>query len=47
VTESPALPVSVDRSSSTPLAVQLADALRAAAADGRLRTGDRLPSRCG
>ncbi|MGX7824859.1 PLP-dependent aminotransferase family protein [Actinokineospora sp. 24-640] len=44
MTESPALPVSVDRSSSTPLAVQLADALRAAAADGRLRAGDRLPS---
>ncbi|GGS51927.1 MocR-like pyridoxine biosynthesis transcription factor PdxR [Actinokineospora fastidiosa] len=42
--ESPALPVSVDRSSGTPLAVQLADALRAAAADGRLRAGDRLPS---
>ncbi|MFC5290836.1 PLP-dependent aminotransferase family protein [Actinokineospora guangxiensis] len=41
---SPALPVAVDRAAATPLAVQLADALRAAAADGRLRAGDRLPS---
>ncbi|GGP47276.1 MocR-like pyridoxine biosynthesis transcription factor PdxR [Saccharothrix coeruleofusca] len=39
-----ALPVSLDRASPEPLAVQLADALRAAAADGRLRSGDRLPS---
>jgi GntR family transcriptional regulator/MocR family aminotransferase len=39
-----ALPVTVDRASAEPLAVQLADALRAAAADGRLRLGDRLPS---
>jgi GntR family transcriptional regulator/MocR family aminotransferase len=44
VTQPPALPVTVDRESSTPLAVQLADALRDAAADGRLRSGDRLPS---
>lgn len=42
--ESPALPVAVDRASAVPLAVQLADALRDAAADGRLRAGDRLPS---
>jgi GntR family transcriptional regulator/MocR family aminotransferase len=40
----PAPPVSLDRESGTPLAVQLADALRSAAADGRLRSGDRLPS---
>ncbi|GAA3866067.1 PLP-dependent aminotransferase family protein [Saccharothrix violaceirubra] len=38
------LPVTVDRNSSEPLAVQLADAVRAAATDGRLRSGDRLPS---
>jgi len=37
-------PVLLDRGSGTPLAVQLADALRAAAASGTLRTGDRLPS---
>lgn len=40
----PVPPVTLDRESDTPLAVQLADALRAAAADGRLRSGDRLPS---
>ncbi|MDV6013484.1 PLP-dependent aminotransferase family protein [Haloechinothrix sp. LS1_15] len=40
----PALPVSLDRSSGTPLAVQLADALRDAATEGHLRAGDRLPS---
>ncbi|MCE7007823.1 PLP-dependent aminotransferase family protein [Kibdelosporangium philippinense] len=40
----PAPPVTLDRESETPLAVQLADALRSAAADGRLRSGDRLPS---
>ena len=40
----PALPVVLDRAASTPLAVQLAEELRAAAADGRLRIGDRLPS---
>nr|WP_042183258.1 PLP-dependent aminotransferase family protein [Kibdelosporangium sp. MJ126-NF4]CEL15394.1 Predicted transcriptional regulator of pyridoxine metabolism [Kibdelosporangium sp. MJ126-NF4]CTQ92203.1 Predicted transcriptional regulator of pyridoxine metabolism [Kibdelosporangium sp. MJ126-NF4] len=40
----PAPPVTLDRESDTPLAVQLADALRTAAADGRLRSGDRLPS---
>ncbi|MBE1464849.1 PLP-dependent aminotransferase family protein [Kibdelosporangium phytohabitans] len=40
----PAPPVTLDRESDTPLAVQLADALRSAAADGRLRSGDRLPS---
>lgn len=37
-------PVVLDRSSGTPLSVQLADALRAAAAEGTLRPGDRLPS---
>ncbi len=44
MTESPALPVTLDRASPTPLAVQLAEELRAAAGDGRLRSGDRLPS---
>ncbi|RJQ85319.1 MocR-like pyridoxine biosynthesis transcription factor PdxR [Amycolatopsis panacis] len=39
-----ALPVSLNRTSGTPLAVQLADALREAAAGGHLRGGDRLPS---
>jgi GntR family transcriptional regulator/MocR family aminotransferase len=39
-----ALPVSLDRASDVPLAVQLADALRESAADGHLRGGDRLPS---
>ncbi|MFD9892821.1 PLP-dependent aminotransferase family protein [Amycolatopsis sp. NPDC059027] len=39
-----ALPVSLDRDAPTPLAVQLADALRHAAASGHLRGGDRLPS---
>jgi GntR family transcriptional regulator/MocR family aminotransferase len=39
-----ALPVTLDRTSAEPLAVQLADALRTAAAEGRLRSGDRLPS---
>ncbi|WP_406642192.1 PLP-dependent aminotransferase family protein [Amycolatopsis sp. WGS_07] len=39
-----ALPVSLDREAATPLAVQLADALREAAAGGHLRGGDRLPS---
>src|SRR6059058_4894463 len=39
-----ALPVSLDRDTGTPLAVQLADALREAAAAGHLRGGDRLPS---
>lgn len=39
-----ALPVALDRDSGVPLAVQLADALRAAAAGGHLRGGDRLPS---
>ncbi|GLZ35487.1 GntR family transcriptional regulator [Lentzea sp. NBRC 105346] len=38
------LPITLDRESAEPLAVQLADALRSAAADGRLRSGDRLPS---
>ncbi|MFC5236892.1 PLP-dependent aminotransferase family protein [Pseudonocardia zijingensis] len=37
-------PLSLDRSAGRPLAVQLADALRAATADGTLRAGDRLPS---
>ncbi len=38
------LPLSVDRDGSSPLAVQIADELRTAATDGRLRGGDRLPS---
>ncbi|RBY91574.1 PLP-dependent aminotransferase family protein [Blastococcus sp. TBT05-19] len=37
-------PVLLDRTSRTPLSVQLADALRTATADGTLRPGDRLPS---
>ena len=37
-------PVVLDRRSGTPLSVQLADALRAAAVGGTLRPGDRLPS---
>jgi GntR family transcriptional regulator/MocR family aminotransferase len=40
----PTLPIDLRRDSPTPLAVQLADALRAAAAAGHLRSGDRLPS---
>ncbi len=44
MSDSPALPVTLDRRSTTPLAVQLAEELRAAAGDGRLRSGDRLPS---
>nr|WP_033414954.1 PLP-dependent aminotransferase family protein [Actinomycetospora chiangmaiensis] len=36
--------VVLDRSASTPLAVQVADGLRTAALDGRLRTGDRVPA---
>ncbi|WP_020671140.1 PLP-dependent aminotransferase family protein [Amycolatopsis nigrescens] len=39
-----ALPVSLDRRSGIPLAVQLADALRESASAGHLRGGDRLPS---
>jgi GntR family transcriptional regulator/MocR family aminotransferase len=39
-----ALPIDLRRDSTTPLAVQLADTLRAAAAAGHLRSGDRLPS---
>jgi len=39
-----ALPLTLDRESEIPLAVQLADALRDSAADGHLRGGDRLPS---
>jgi GntR family transcriptional regulator / MocR family aminotransferase len=42
--QTPTLPLSLDRDSPTPLAVQLAEELRAAAGDGRLRSGDRLPS---
>ena len=38
------LPIELHRDSATPLAVQLADTLRAAAAAGHLRGGDRLPS---
>ncbi|MGY1602785.1 aminotransferase-like domain-containing protein [Geodermatophilus sp. SYSU D00815] len=37
-------PVVLDREAGRPLAVQLADALRVAAAAGTLRRGDRLPS---
>lgn len=37
-------PVVLDRGSGAPLSVQLAGALRQAAADGTLRPGDRLPS---
>ncbi|WP_137815607.1 MocR-like pyridoxine biosynthesis transcription factor PdxR [Gandjariella thermophila] len=43
-TTPPELPITLDRSATEPLAVQLADALRAAAAAGQLRSGDRLPS---
>ncbi|WP_158890286.1 PLP-dependent aminotransferase family protein [Amycolatopsis anabasis] len=39
-----ALPVTLDRESGVPLAVQLADALRESASTGHLRGGDRLPS---
>ncbi|WP_197320943.1 PLP-dependent aminotransferase family protein [Saccharomonospora sp. NB11] len=38
------LPLTLDRDSAVPLAVQLADALREAASGGHLRGGDRLPS---
>ena len=38
------LPITLAREAVTPLAVQLADTLRAAAAAGQLRSGDRLPS---
>ena len=41
---STALPVTLDRESDVPLAVQLADALRKSASHGHLRGGDRLPS---
>lgn len=44
MTQDTALPVTLDRATGVPLAVQLADALRAAAATGHLRGGDRLPS---
>ncbi len=37
-------PLVLDRASTVPLAVQLADALRAATANGSLHAGDRLPS---
>jgi len=37
-------PLPLDRTVAVPLAVQLADALRAATASGGLRAGDRLPS---
>ncbi len=40
----PVPPVVLDRSCPRPLATQLADALRAAAAVGAVRAGDRLPS---
>jgi GntR family transcriptional regulator / MocR family aminotransferase len=38
------LPLPLDRTAEVPLAVQLADGLRAAATDGLLRAGDRLPA---
>ncbi|QLY32462.1 PLP-dependent aminotransferase family protein [Nocardia huaxiensis] len=38
------LPFTVDRASAVPLAVQVADGLRGAAATGAFRGGDRLPS---
>jgi GntR family transcriptional regulator/MocR family aminotransferase len=38
------VPIELERASGIPLAVQLADILRAAAAAGQLRGGDRLPS---
>ena len=38
------LPVTVDPTSAVALSVQVADALRQAATDGRLRVGDKLPS---
>ncbi len=38
------LPLAVDRQDPRPLAIQLADGLRAAAGSGALRRGDRLPS---
>ncbi|MBF6172692.1 PLP-dependent aminotransferase family protein [Nocardia blacklockiae] len=44
MTVSEELPLTVDRGDARPLAVQVADGLRAAATDGRLRGGDRLPS---
>ncbi|MCO1654275.1 MocR-like pyridoxine biosynthesis transcription factor PdxR [Pseudonocardia humida] len=37
-------PLLLDRAAARPLAVQLAEGLRAATADGTLRAGDRLPS---
>ena len=39
-----AVVVGLDRAAGVPLAVQLADALRRAALDGRLRPGDRVPA---
>src|SRR3979411_2158035 len=42
--QTPSLPLTLDRESPTPLAVQLAEELRAAAGDGRLRSGDRRPA---
>lgn len=38
------LPLALDRTDGVPLAVQVADGLRAAATNGVLRRGDRLPS---
>ncbi|MFH5207830.1 PLP-dependent aminotransferase family protein [Antrihabitans sp. NCIMB 15449] len=38
------LPIILDRAAVTPLATQVADAFRAAATDGQLRAGDKLPS---
>jgi GntR family transcriptional regulator/MocR family aminotransferase len=37
-------PLVLDRGGRSPLAVQLADALRASARAGAVRVGDRLPS---
>ncbi|MBB5914598.1 GntR family transcriptional regulator/MocR family aminotransferase [Nocardia transvalensis] len=44
MTDPDELPLAIDRDAPRPLAVQVADELRAAATDGRLRGGDRLPS---
>ena len=40
----PELALPLDRAAPTPLATQLADGLRAAAASGALRVGERVPS---
>jgi GntR family transcriptional regulator / MocR family aminotransferase len=38
------LPITVDRSSARPLAIQVADAIRTVCTQGVIRVGDRLPS---